>query len=88
MLCVWRVGEPEFKYIGNMHGNEVVGKELLLALAEYLCDQYIAGSIPVTRLLDNTRIHILPSMNPDGWEAGYKEFQKVLDPDFDCRFFI
>nr|CAD7397189.1 unnamed protein product [Timema cristinae] len=59
---------PEFKYIANMHGNEVLGRELLLKLADYLCDQYNARDEEVMRLVNLSRIHLLPSMNPDGWQ--------------------
>ena len=40
----------------------------MVALAEYLASRYAAGEERVTALLDNTEIHIAPTLNPDGFE--------------------
>ena len=50
-----------------MHGNEAVGREMLLLLVKYLCEGY-GKDERVTRIVDSTRVHILPTMNPDGFE--------------------
>ncbi|XP_057881184.1 probable carboxypeptidase X1 [Melospiza georgiana] len=65
------VGEPEFRYVAGMHGNEVLGRELLLNLMQFLCREFRRGDARVVQLVTGTRIHLLPSMNPDGYETAY-----------------
>ncbi|KAK5984914.1 Carboxypeptidase N catalytic chain [Trichostrongylus colubriformis] len=64
-------GIPEFKYIANMHGNEVSGRVFLLGLAWTLLYNYHTNGW-IQKLVDTTRIHLLPTMNPDGYEIAYE----------------
>jgi carboxypeptidase D len=57
---------PEVKYVGNMHGNEVPSKEILISFIDYLLTNQ--NDPDVNYLLANTRVHILVTMNPDGFE--------------------
>ena len=58
--------EPEFKYTSTMHGNESVGTELTIRLAELLANSY--GVDPaLTELVDEMEIWLCPIYNPDGY---------------------
>ncbi|NXP29793.1 CPXM2 protein, partial [Scytalopus superciliaris] len=73
---VWNVFlkhfEPEFHYIAGAHGNEVLGRELILLLMQFMCQEYLAGNPRIVHLIEDTRIHLLPSVNPDGYDKAYK----------------
>ena len=60
--------KPMFKYVANMHGNEAIGRELVMFLSEYFIQNYPSDS-RVARLLNTTDIWLMPSLNPDGFEA-------------------
>ncbi|WAR19498.1 CBPM-like protein [Mya arenaria] len=60
---------PHVKYIGNMHGNEVVSREILLHLIELFVTSY-GQNATLTRFLNTTTVHIMPTMNPDGYSNG------------------
>jgi len=58
--------EPEFKYVANMHGDEIVGREMMVSLLEELAKNYKSSDLETTTLINNTEIYIMPSLNPDG----------------------
>ncbi|OUR96595.1 hypothetical protein A9Q84_09620 [Halobacteriovorax marinus] len=58
--------EPEFKYVANMHGDEIVGRELMVSLIDELASKYSKNDQEITTLVNNTEIFIMPSLNPDG----------------------
>lgn len=90
--------EPEFKYVGTMHGDEKIALEMCMAFIEHLLTNYVAEA-RISNLVDNTEIWVLPLMNPDGYEANSRYNGHGIDlnryfpeggpsfPDFTNNFF-
>ena len=57
------------KWVANMHGNEAVGRQLVMFMSQYLLENYGTDE-RVTRLVNTTDIWLMPSLNPDGFAAG------------------
>ncbi|OFZ15800.1 MAG: hypothetical protein A2X86_11275 [Bdellovibrionales bacterium GWA2_49_15] len=79
--------EPEFKYVANMHGNEIVGRELMVRLLRDLGQGYKQQDAFIRHLVDDAEIYIMPSMNPDGADKHQRGNSLYVDlnrnfPDF------
>lgn len=62
--------KPMTSLIANMHGDETAGRELMLSLAQKLVASYAVGDQRISQILNHSRVLIMPSMNPDGFEMG------------------
>ena len=61
------LNRPMVKLIANLHGNEALGRQLLVYLAQYLLMNYDSNA-NVRHILDSAELHLLFSANPDGFE--------------------
>ncbi|XP_034721957.1 inactive carboxypeptidase-like protein X2, partial [Etheostoma cragini] len=66
------IGEPELRFTAGLHGNEAVGRELLLLLMQFLCKEFRDRNPRVQRLVEGVRIHLVPSLNPDGHVEAFR----------------
>jgi hypothetical protein len=70
--------KPKVKFVGNMHGDEAVGREILIHLIDEILSS-LQTSDRIVRLLNNIDLYILPSMNPDGFELGRRGNYNNID---------
>ena len=59
--------KPRVRLVANIHGDETVGRELLIYFVQYLLH---TSELERTRkILSNQRLFVMPSLNPDGFAA-------------------
>lgn len=58
---------PMVRLVANIHGNEAVGRELIVHLAHYLLHAYQYDD-RIKQIIDTTDISLVPSLNPDGYK--------------------
>ena len=79
---------PHVKYTANIHGDEAVGREMLLHFVQDLTTRYTQRERRVVNLLNSTEIWLVPSVNPDGFEAGTRTnaADRDLNRDYPDQF--
>ncbi|MBN1860202.1 MAG: carboxypeptidase regulatory-like domain-containing protein [Candidatus Thermoplasmatota archaeon] len=77
--------EPEIRVCGVHHGNEYMGAELSLLLAQYLTQNYATNSTVAT-LVNSREIWIMPMVNPDGREMSTRDNANGVDLNRDYGY--
>ena len=74
---------PSFLYIGGMHGDEPLGRQLMVYLAEELCSQAGlpsgAADPEIDSILSSGSVHLLFALNPDGFDLYRRENANKVD---------
>ncbi len=72
--------EPRVRFIGIIHGDEPIGCELTLYLADTLTRGY--NNEPyITNLVNNREIYLIPMFNVDGRENSSRYYANWIDPN-------
>jgi hypothetical protein len=77
--------EPEVRICGVHHGNEYMGAELSLLLAQYLTQNYETNTT-VTTLVNTREIWVIPIVNPDGRVASTRGNANGVDLNRDYGY--
>lgn len=68
--------KPAVKLVANMHGDEVVGREMLVRLVQHIVEGRNAWA---SDILDGIRLYVVPTMNPDGFARGRRANANYVD---------
>tara|TARA_B100001758_G_scaffold246529_1_gene261860 strand:- start:226 stop:1830 length:1605 start_codon:yes stop_codon:yes gene_type:complete len=82
---------PSFGFIGNMHGDEPLGREIALRLAEWACgeddDSFFGNNIDLaTKVKNKATLYFIPTLNPDGFVKRRRENANGVDLNRDFPF--
>lgn len=71
---------PDVKFVSNIHGNEMIGRETTFHYAREMCEAFKNKHHPrhslTSRHLSETSIHFIFDMNPDGYDQAYNQEKK------------
>lgn len=89
---------PSFGFIGNMHGDEPVGREITLRLAEWACGEddnhreneessFFGNNIEkASKVKTKATLYFIPTLNPDGFAKRRRENANDIDLNRDFPF--
>ena len=72
------VKKKKIKYVANLHGDDVIGREMLLKLVKYMLENYETDT-DINHILNNYEVHIVPSANPTGLDEGTRTNRNGVD---------